>query len=66
MKRRPVADAERHVREQYTIRVLEKYGDPEWTFEPGCPLLDRIILFEHQMEIVTGTHSEGLRHRGRP
>jgi hypothetical protein len=43
-------------------RVLEKYGDPEWTFEPGYPLLDRIILYEQQMEIVTGKHSEGLRH----
>ena len=43
-------------------RVLEKYGDPEWTFQPGYPLLDRIILYEQQMEIVTGKHSEGLRH----
>ena len=43
-------------------RILAKYGEPDWTFAPGYPLLDRIILYEQQMEIVTGKHSEGLYH----
>jgi uncharacterized protein len=43
-------------------RILEKYGESGWTFEPGFPLLDRTILYELQMEIVTGEHSEGLHH----
>jgi hypothetical protein len=43
-------------------RILAKYGESDWTFEPGYPLLDRIILYEQRMEIVTGKHSEGLHH----
>jgi nitroimidazol reductase NimA-like FMN-containing flavoprotein (pyridoxamine 5'-phosphate oxidase superfamily) len=43
-------------------RLLAKYGEPEWTFEPGYPLIDRIILYEQQMEIVTGKQSAGLYH----
>lgn len=43
-------------------RVLNKYGESDWTFAPGYPLLDRITLYEQQMEIVTGKHSEGLHH----
>lgn len=43
-------------------RVLEKYGQPDWTFQPGYPQLDRIVLYEQQMEIVTGKRSEGLYH----
>jgi nitroimidazol reductase NimA-like FMN-containing flavoprotein (pyridoxamine 5'-phosphate oxidase superfamily) len=43
-------------------RLLEKYGQPEWTFEPGYPMIDRIILYEMKMEIVTGKHSSGLYH----
>jgi len=43
-------------------QVLAKYGEPGWTFEPGYPLLDRIILYEQQVEIVTGKLSEGLYH----
>ena len=43
-------------------RVLEKYGEPEWTFEPGYPHLDRIVLYEQQVEVMTGKHSEGLYH----
>ena len=43
-------------------QVLAKYGEPGWMFEPGYPLLDRIILYEQQVEIVTGKHSEGLYH----
>ena len=43
-------------------RLLTKYGMPEWTFEPGYPLIDRIILYELKMEVVTGKHSSGLSH----
>ena len=43
-------------------RVLEKYGQPEWTFSPGYPQLDHIVLYEQQLELVTGKRSEGLRH----
>ena len=28
-----------------------KYGQPDWTFSPGYPLLDRIILYQQQIEI---------------
>lgn len=43
-------------------RLMAKYGDDGWTFEPGYPQLNRIILYEQKMEIVTGKHSAGLRH----
>ncbi len=43
-------------------RLLEKYGEPDWTFEPGYPQLHRIILYEQKMEIVTGKRSMGLYH----
>lgn len=43
-------------------QILAKYGQPDWTFSPGYPLLDRIILYEQQIEIVTGKRSEGLYH----
>ncbi len=43
-------------------RVLEKYGNPEWTFKPGYPQLDRIVLYEQQIELLTGKQSEGLYH----
>lgn len=43
-------------------RLLEKYGEPDWTFEPGYPHLHRIILYEQKMEIVTGKRSMGLYH----
>jgi hypothetical protein len=43
-------------------RILAKYGQPEWTFAPGYPHLDRIVLYEQRVEIVTGKHSEGLYH----
>lgn len=43
-------------------RLLEKHGDPSWTFEPGYPLIDRIILYEQQIEILTGKQSAGLSH----
>lgn len=43
-------------------RLLAKYGEADWTFEPGYPLIDRIILYEQKMEVVTGKHSSGLYH----
>lgn len=43
-------------------RLMEKYGEPGWTFEPGYPQIHRILLYEQQMEIVTGKHSIGLYH----
>jgi nitroimidazol reductase NimA-like FMN-containing flavoprotein (pyridoxamine 5'-phosphate oxidase superfamily) len=43
-------------------RVLEKYGEAEWAFEPGYPQLDRIVLYEQRIEIVTGKHSAGRSH----
>ncbi len=43
-------------------RLLPKYGDPTWTFEPGYPQINRIILYEQRLEIVTGKHSAGLSH----
>jgi hypothetical protein len=43
-------------------RLLAKYGKSEWSFEPGYPLIDRIILYEQKMEVVTGKHSSGLSH----
>ncbi|MGH9534363.1 MAG: pyridoxamine 5'-phosphate oxidase family protein [Terriglobales bacterium] len=43
-------------------RLLPKYGDPSWTFEPGYPLIDRIILYEQTVETITGKHSAGLSH----
>lgn len=33
---------------------LAKYGQLDWSFEPGYPLIDRIILYEQKMEIITG------------
>lgn len=43
-------------------RLMAKYGEAGWTFEPGYPHINRIILYEQKMEIVTGKHSEGLYH----
>lgn len=43
-------------------RLVEKYGDSSMHFEPGYPLIDRIILYEQTIEIVTGKHSAGLSH----
>jgi hypothetical protein len=53
---------ERSMKAWFFDRVLEKYGQPDWTFVPGYPHLDRIVLYEQQMEIVTGKRSEGLYH----
>ena len=43
-------------------RVLDKYGEAEWVFEPGYPHLDRIVLYEQRIEIMTGKHSAGRSH----
>jgi nitroimidazol reductase NimA-like FMN-containing flavoprotein (pyridoxamine 5'-phosphate oxidase superfamily) len=43
-------------------RVLEKYGDPAWVFEPGYPQIDRIVLYEQTIEIITGKRSPGHSH----
>lgn len=43
-------------------RLLAKYGEPDWTFKIGYPLIDHIILYEQKMEVVTGKHSPGLYH----
>jgi nitroimidazol reductase NimA-like FMN-containing flavoprotein (pyridoxamine 5'-phosphate oxidase superfamily) len=53
---------ERDRKSWFFDRVLEKYGEPGWTFEPGYPHLDRIVLYEQQIEILTGKHSAGLYH----
>lgn len=53
---------DRHQKTWFFDRVLEKYGQPDWTFEPGYPHLDRIVLYEQQIEILTGKRSEGLYH----
>ncbi|HLI64676.1 MAG TPA: pyridoxamine 5'-phosphate oxidase family protein [Terriglobales bacterium] len=54
-----------HDREKKTWfldRLLVKHGDPSWTFEPGYPLIDQIILYEQKIEVLTGKQSFGLRH----
>ena len=54
-----------HDREKKTWfldRLLAKHGDPSWTFEPGYPLLNQIILYEQKIETMTGKQSFGLRH----
>ncbi|WP_202948466.1 pyridoxamine 5'-phosphate oxidase family protein [Nitrolancea hollandica] len=43
-------------------RLLEKYGDPSWQFEPGYPAIDKIILYELPIEVLTGKRSKGLSH----
>lgn len=43
-------------------RLMTKYGEADWTFEAGYPQINRIILYEQRMEIVTGKRSAGLYH----
>ena len=52
----------RQRKQWFLDQLLAKYGQPDWTFEPGYPLIDRIILYEQKMEVVTGKHSSGLYH----
>ena len=47
------------MKEWFFDRLLAKYGEPDWTFEPGYPLLDRITLYELEMEVMTGKKSSG-------
>ena len=54
-----------HDRERKTWfldRLLAKHGDVSWVFEPGYPLLSKIILYEQKIEVLTGKHSSGLYH----
>jgi nitroimidazol reductase NimA-like FMN-containing flavoprotein (pyridoxamine 5'-phosphate oxidase superfamily) len=43
-------------------RLLERLNEPQSAYEPGYPMLDRIILYEVGLEIVTGKINVGLRH----
>jgi len=44
-------------------RLLERLKEPMSAYErPGYPMLDRIILFEVALEIVTGKLNVGLHH----
>jgi uncharacterized protein len=44
-------------------RLLERLNEPMSAYEkPGYPMLDRIILFEVVLEIVTGKINIGLHH----
>lgn len=52
----------REKKQWFLDQLLTKYGQPEWTFEPGYPLIDRIILYEQKIEVMTGKHSSGLYH----
>ncbi len=48
------------MKEWFLKRLLAKYGEPGWTFEAGYPLLDRIILYELEMEMLTGKNTHCL------
>ncbi len=44
-------------------RLLERLKEPMSAYEkPGYPMLDRIILFEVALELVTGKINVGLHH----
>jgi len=43
-------------------RLLERLNEPRDAYEPGYPMLDRIILFEVALEMVTGKLNVGLHH----
>jgi uncharacterized protein len=44
-------------------RLLERLNEPMSAYEkPGYPMLDRIILYEVDLEIVTGKLNIGLHH----
>jgi len=53
---------DREKKSWFLDRLLAKHGDPSWSFEPGYPLLDQIILYEQNIEIMTGKRSSGLQH----
>ena len=33
---------------------MNEAREADWTFQPGYPHLDNIVLYEQQIEIVTG------------
>src|ERR1051326_8705976 len=39
---------DREKKSWFLDRLLAKHGDPSWSFEPGYPLLDQIILYEQE------------------
>jgi uncharacterized protein len=44
-------------------RLLERLNEPMSAYvKPGYPMLDRIILYEVELEIVTGKLNVGLHH----
>lgn len=50
-------------KEWFFDALLEKYGNPEWTFErEGYPILPKIELFEVQIEKITGKINHGMYH----
>jgi nitroimidazol reductase NimA-like FMN-containing flavoprotein (pyridoxamine 5'-phosphate oxidase superfamily) len=53
---------DREKKSWFLDRLLAKHWDPSWTFEPGYPLIDNIILYEQKIEILTGKLSAGLYH----
>jgi uncharacterized protein len=53
---------DREKKSWFLDRLLAKHGDPSWVFEPGYPLLDRIILYEQKIDILTGKQNFGLHH----
>jgi len=53
---------DREKKSWFLDRLLAKHGDPSWTFEPGYPMIDQIILYEQKIEVLTGKRSLGLRH----
>lgn len=53
---------DREKKSWFLDRLLAKLGDPSFNFEPGYPMLDRIIVYEQKIEIMTGKQSFGLHH----
>lgn len=53
---------DREKKSWFLDRLLAKYGDPSWHFEPGYPLIDHIILYEQKIEVLTGKKNVGLHH----
>ncbi|WP_240186113.1 pyridoxamine 5'-phosphate oxidase family protein [Lysinibacillus fusiformis] len=50
-------------KEWFFDALLEKYGNPEWTFEKkGYPIMPKIELFEVQIEKLTGKINHGMYH----
>ncbi|MDC6268884.1 pyridoxamine 5'-phosphate oxidase family protein [Lysinibacillus fusiformis] len=50
-------------KEWFFDALLEKYGNPEWTFEKeGYPIMPKIELFEVQIEKLTGKINYGMYH----